>query len=151
MAERPLLQVEMGARDFVVVRTSLLNTCVGGERWVVGGAGGEELSFILVLRDMEHLMTAASSHAAVKANVSSSITGHKAHATPRPPTPFSSFLSTHATPAVSFQGGILVRSFYPLQASIICWVSIVSAFPLRWSFLTASVFTQTRGRLSTPF
>mmetsp|Transcript_13149 Transcript_13149/g.39792 ORF Transcript_13149/g.39792 Transcript_13149/m.39792 type:complete len:646 (-) Transcript_13149:1186-3123(-) len=39
--------------------------------------GGEELSFILVLRDMEHLMTAASSHAAVKANVSSSITGHK--------------------------------------------------------------------------
>lgn len=64
--------------------------CCKGTRegWV---AGAEELSFILVLRDVDHLMEAASSKAAMKTNVSASTKSHKVPSpTPRPLPPRSS-------------------------------------------------------------
>lgn len=42
-----------------------------------GCAGAEELGFVLVLRDYDHLLTAAAAETAVRANVSQSLVGHR--------------------------------------------------------------------------
>jgi hypothetical protein len=63
--------------ELLLLLSSNCSTQVVHNILVLASAGAEELQFVLVLRDYDHLLTAAAPETVVKTNLSQSLVGHR--------------------------------------------------------------------------